>query len=151
MTRRSSRIRKPRMTTLANSVSPQCLNPLFCTFFIDDFCFSDRKQRKHAIGKPLPDREKVMPFTLMEELAPLMVKTLAGWCAVARLPHGRMYTCHVWPGCHNRSTSSKSRKSTLLSSRVWLRHSPSLGPMAQLPVSHALALIPSTPPVPAWA
>ena len=64
LTRCSSTIRttisptsqKPRTRTLANSVFSQCLNPLFWTFLILILLF--RKQRKHAIWKPLLDRER---------------------------------------------------------------------------------------------
>ena len=65
MTRRPSKIRttvsltsrKPQARTLDNSVFPQCLNPLFCTFLMVIFV-SERKQRQHATGKPLQDRER---------------------------------------------------------------------------------------------
>ena len=40
--------RKTYTRTKDCSVFPQCLNPLFC--------YLDRKQRKHAVGKPLLDR-----------------------------------------------------------------------------------------------
>ena len=60
MTRRSSTVisptsRKPRKKTPAKSVFTKCLNPLRFSWW---FCSSNRKQRKHAIGKPLLDREK---------------------------------------------------------------------------------------------
>ena len=65
LTRCSSTIRttisptaqKPRTRTQDCSVFSQCLNRLFRTFLLV-ICFSNRKQRKHAIGKPLLDREK---------------------------------------------------------------------------------------------
>ena len=50
--------RKPRTRTLANSVFTHCLNPLFLYVSQRWFCSSDRKQRKHPIGKMLRDREK---------------------------------------------------------------------------------------------
>ena len=50
-------LENPRARTLENSVFTQCLNPLFRTFLMMILLFT-RKQRKHAIGKPLLDREK---------------------------------------------------------------------------------------------
>ena len=75
------------------------------------------------------------PFTLMEELASLMVKPSAGWGAVARPPDGRLMY-HVWPGKHNRSTSRvcmgpESTPTTPLGSRVLLRRFSFVGPHAR--------------------
>ena len=64
MTRCSSTIRstisptsrKPRTRTLNSLVFPQCLNPLFRSVLMMILLF--RWKAKHAVGKPLLDREK---------------------------------------------------------------------------------------------